>query len=263
VSDLKKHLYAVMYPNHALVASQLEPAEFGRYYSVGTARYYSGKMIFIEIDLEFRNDYFEIDKFLELTVPHPDGSPKQTKFISSYRVLEHLDLGSMQSLYAVTVSGETLEIKAQNYETVNDSQRIRIVQELNPIQLLVASTFDHRTLAKHLTSPGNPKGCPKLFFTQIDLDVDSFEKAWRENPFVSSPIPGIHPQKLLEATRDLAADSVPRTKSIGIQSVFGQVSYQQMSHGFFLASGEDLRFYPMPDEDTLRRDHYTWHKSMA
>ena len=33
----QKHLYAIMYPNFALVASQLAPADFGRYYSLGSA----------------------------------------------------------------------------------------------------------------------------------------------------------------------------------------------------------------------------------
>ena len=50
MSEFKKHLYAIMHPNRALVASQLEPMEFGRQYSVGTKRYYQGKVLFIEVD---------------------------------------------------------------------------------------------------------------------------------------------------------------------------------------------------------------------
>ena len=92
MADYQKYLYAIMHPNPSLVASQLEPLEFGKQYSVGTKRFYQGKLLFVEVDPAFRNDYFPIDEYLEKTVAKPDGSPKRTKIISSYRVLEHLDL---------------------------------------------------------------------------------------------------------------------------------------------------------------------------
>ncbi len=249
-----------MYPNFALVASQLEPADFGRYYSVGSARYYSGKMLFIEMDINYRNEYFKIDEFLEQTVEHPDGSPKMTKFISSYRVLEHLSIEAMGSLYAATVNGDVLRLDAQPYSPAPSNSRISIVQELNPIQLLVASSYDHPTLGKHLTTPGNPRGCPKLCFTQIDLDVDRFLEDWAKNPFLAAPIPGVHPQKLASVLEALKADSQPRTKSIGIQSIFDRVSYSRICNGFFVASQDELKHYPMPSQEVLQRDHYSWWK---
>lgn len=263
MSKYQKHLYAIMYPNSALVASQLPPHEFGRYYSVGTARYYSGKMMFIEVDINFRNDYFPIDEYLDLTVEHEDGTPKMTKFIASYRVLEHLDFKSLGAMSLVTVNGEVLRIERQEYKPLPEPGRVRIIQELNPIQLLVASTYDQKELGKYLTTPNNPKGAPKLLFTQLDLNVEKFLADWKANPFLSPPIPGVHPQKLASTLEALLADGEPRTKSIGIQSVFDRVTYGGLRHGFFLAHGDDLLYYPMPSQDELQRDHYTWWKSSA
>lgn len=258
----QKHLYAIMHPNFALVASQLEPADFGRYYSVGSARYYSGKMLFIEVDINYRHPELPIDEYLEQTVEHPDGSPKMTKFISSYRVLEHLSMESLGALYCATVSGDVLRIDPLNYDPPSGGtcSPICIIQELNPIQLLVASTYNHRELGRYLTTPGNPRGCPKLFFTQIDLDVDKFLQDWGQNPFLAAPIPGIHPQKLATTLDALKTDPSPRTKSIGIQSIFDRISYSRITNGFFVAEGDKLIHYPMPSQEVLRRDYYGWWK---
>ncbi len=256
----QKHLYAIMYPNFALVASQLEPADFGRYYSVGSARYYSGKMIFIEVDSNYRNENLPIDEYLDQTREHPDGSPKMTKFISSYRVLEHLSIESLGALYAATVTGDVLCIQPQKFSPNPSNSRINIIQELNPVQMLVASSYDQAALGKYLTTPGNPRGCPKLFFTQIDLDVDKFLADWKQNPFLAAPIPGVHPQKLATVLEALKADSQARTKSIGIQSIFDRMSYSRISNGFFVVAGDELKFYPMPSQEVLQRDHYSWWK---
>ena len=255
----QKHLYAIMYPNFALVASQLEPADFGRYYSVGSARYYSGKMVFIEVDINFRHPYFPIDEYLEQTKEHPDGSPKMTKFISSYRVLEHLSMESLGSLYAANTTGEVLRIEPHAYAPQPTNSRIRIIQELNPHQLLIASTYDPVELGKYLTTP-SPRGCPKLCFTEIDLDIDHFLTTWAENPFTAAPVPGIHPQKLATVLEALKADPQPRTKSIGIQSIFDRVSYLRLNGGFFVAGEDQLKHYPMPSSEVLQRDHYSWWK---
>ena len=76
--EYQKHLYMIVFPINALVASQLKPKDFGVHYITGGAKHFSGKMIFAELDINFRNEEFEIDKYLEATVPHEDGSPKKT-----------------------------------------------------------------------------------------------------------------------------------------------------------------------------------------
>lgn len=256
-----KHLYAIMHPNQSLVASQLEPDEFARYYSVGSARFYSGKMLFLEVDVAYRHPYFRIDELLGQTVEHPDGSPKHTKFVSSYRVLEHLEPSAVGALYAVTANGHALRMEKSARQELPEPGRVRIYQELNPVQMLVASTFDQPAFGRYMTSPDNTKGAPKLFFTQVELDVDGFLAEWERNPFLAPPIPGVHPKKLSEALVALRDDPAPRTKSIGIQSVFGDLHYGKIRHGFWLATGGELAFFPMPGEAELHSRHHAWWKS--
>jgi len=171
-----------------------------------------------------------------------------------------LSVECLGALYAATVSGDVLCIQPQKFSPSPSNSRINIIQELNPVQMLVASSYDHAALGKYLTTPGNPRGCPKLFFTQIDLDVDKFLVDWKQNPFLAAPIPGVHPQKLATVLEALKADNQPRTKSIGIQSIFDRMSYSRISNGFFVVAGDELKFYPMPTQEVLQRDHYSWWK---
>lgn len=262
MAEYNKHLYAIMHPNPSLVASQLEPLDFGRQYSVGTKRYYQGKLLFIEVDPSFRHEYFPIDEYLAKTVTKPDGSPKRTKIISSYRVLEHLDLNALGSLYAVTVSGATLKIDKQEYvASADESGSVRLIQEINPLELLVATTLDHQAFGALLTSENNPKGAPKLFFTELDLDVQGFLKGWESNPFLPAPIPGIHPQKLSVALKFLQGSTEYKTATLGLASVLDDVLYRSLKKGFFLSHGEKMNYYPFPSEATLQKDHFAWYKS--
>jgi hypothetical protein len=48
-------------------------------------------LIFVEVDPAYRHPYFHIDHAFDDLKPHEDGRPKATKFISSYRTLEHVD----------------------------------------------------------------------------------------------------------------------------------------------------------------------------
>lgn len=262
MAEYQKHLYAIMHPNPSLVASQLEPFDFGKQYSVGTKRYYQGKLLFIEVDPSFRSPYFPIDEYLDKTVTKPDGSPKRTKIVSSYRVLEHLDLAALGSLYAVTVSGATLKIDKKDYHSeAFKGGGIRIIQEINPLHLLVATTMDHQAFGSYLTTGNNPKGAPKLFFTELGLDVNGFLKEWEHNPFLPPPIPGIHPQKLSVALNFLLESEEYKTATIGLASVFDHVLYRGLKNGFFLSSGENINYYPFPDEEELKSDHFAWYRS--
>ena len=43
MAELQKHLYLILHPNEALVASQLSPEAFGSHYSIGSPRHFTGK----------------------------------------------------------------------------------------------------------------------------------------------------------------------------------------------------------------------------
>jgi len=76
----------------ALIASMLTPEEFGVYYAVGSQKKSRGQAIFFEIDPDFKHDFFPNEEGIRRCVPHEDGSPKRSIYISVYRVLEHIPL---------------------------------------------------------------------------------------------------------------------------------------------------------------------------
>ena len=108
MSGFAKHLYLILFPNEALVASQLTPEEFGKHYAIGSPRHFTGKVLFVEVDINFRHPYLKIDEYLKITESPVPDRPKRTKFVKSYRVLEHVDFSALQSLYLVTTGGGVL-----------------------------------------------------------------------------------------------------------------------------------------------------------
>ena len=52
--EYQKHLYMICFPINALVASQLDAEKFGEHYTTGSSKHFSGKVIFAEIDINFR-----------------------------------------------------------------------------------------------------------------------------------------------------------------------------------------------------------------
>src|SRR5688572_12679260 len=125
----QNRLYMILFPNTALVGSQLAPDDFGKHFNSASSKYYSGKLIFAEIDPAFRHNYFDLDVTLGKLQPHADGRPKSTKYVSTYRVLEHVDFDAILALYITTSDGATLQLKQGEYEARHQSGFIRVFAE--------------------------------------------------------------------------------------------------------------------------------------
>jgi hypothetical protein len=95
------YLYLSLVPE-ALIASQLPPDKFGQYYATGHAYRSKGQALFFEVDLAFRSDFFDIDQALAHCVAHPDGRPKNSVYVSTYRVIEHVPARALGQLYLTT-----------------------------------------------------------------------------------------------------------------------------------------------------------------
>jgi hypothetical protein len=258
MAEYGKHLYMIVFPINALVASQLTPHEFAEHYTIGSTKHYRGKVIFAEVDINFRDPYFEIDHYLSLTVPHPNGRPKKTKFISSYAVLEHVDLKSLKCLYLVTPNGKSLEIAAKPYTATNEPGLVRIYQEVTPLSNLVASTLDQRSFGKYITSETKSKGAPKICFTQYDFNVAEFLEKNKNREIMYSPIPENNPARLYQYLLELKSEPVKKTKTISLSTTLVEASYALIKHGFWFAAGAELLFYPMPSHDQLENQYYDW-----
>lgn len=258
--EYQKHLYMIVFPTNALVASQLPPDKFGEHYTMGSAKHFSGKVIFAELDVNFRNDYFEIDKYFAATVPHTDGSPKKTKFISSYNVLEHVDLSAIQKLFLCTRNGKVLPIEPAEYTAYNEPGMIRIYQEITPLETLVASMKDQRDFGKFITTQTKSKGAPKILFTQIDFNIDNFFENNRNREIFNIDLPGVNPYRFFDCITELKEKPEKTVKTISLGSLLKDISYKFLRHGFWFADGKELKFFPMPSETELQNQYYYWWK---
>ncbi|HVR74361.1 MAG TPA: hypothetical protein VMT52_08515 [Planctomycetota bacterium] len=259
----KKYLYSIMYPNYGLVASMLPPKEFGKHYTVGSSRYFHGQVIFSEIDINFRHEYFPIDRYLGEVKIKEDGSPKRTKFIKTYRVLEHLPFSAFKGLYVTSVMGKVLELQKKQYNRTHKQGLIRTFQEICPFSYILLTYMTPPEFGKYITDPDQPKGAPKVMFTQIELNIEKFLRMLEENPFLTSPIPNVHAHKLREQILEVKANPNKKIKGISLDSALGSLSFLRLRTGFWIAAGDELLYYPIPDRETLEKEHYDWFRSLT
>jgi len=260
MADYDKHLYMIVFPINALVASQLEPEQFGEHYITGSTKHFSGKVIFAELDINFRDDYFEIDKYLDLTVTQKDGSPKKTKFIKSYGVLEHVDLTAIKKLHLCTTNGKVLSIDPVEYTAYNKPGLIRIYQEITPLDTLVASTLDQREFGKFITTQTRSKGAPAIFFTQIDFTISRFLEMNKYKEILNIELPDVNPYRFYDCIVALKNNPEKTNKTIELGSLLRDLSYKYLRHGFWFVDSEQLKFFPMPSEADLENKYFYWWK---
>lgn len=260
---IEKHLYVIMWPNYALVASMLPPAEFGKHYSLGSSRYFHGLVVFAEIDEDYRHDFFPIDRLLEEVKPNAAGSPKRTKFISTYRVLEHIDLPAFRNLYITSTTGNVLSIEREPYDREHEQGFVRTFQEVCPLRTIVLTYMTPQEFGEYITDKEQPKSAPKVMFTQIDFAIDEFLQRLDADPFHSSPIPNVHPHKLRQQILELRARPDKRVKGISLDAALSKISFLRLRTGFWIAGGKELVYYPIPTQAELERDNFEWLRSLT
>jgi hypothetical protein len=260
----ERYLYLVAHPNHSLVASQLEPERFIRHFIRESARYFEGKLVLVELDPDFRHPYFDIDKAYSSLRPHEDGSPKATKFVSSYRVLEHIDFAAMGKLYLGDESGGYLALEGapEGTEPTKGADDLRVVLEIDPVGFIVLTRLGLAEYAGFATDPGNSKGAPRMLYTELDLSVDDFIRESEESPYVSSFYPGIHPDRLRASILELRKSPGKAVKGLSLHCPFDRVSYKLLRSGFVFASRTGIKYFPLLPLDEVERRHYKFWKSM-
>jgi len=268
----ERHLYLVVHPNHSLVASQLDAERFIKHYVRASARYFEGKLVFVEVDEAFRHPYFDIEGAYAQLKPHEDGSPKATKFISSYRVLEHMDFAAMGTLYICDASGGYVALEsAADPATLISGEAdscgsscdgLRVILEVDPVKFIVLTKLGLADYARFATDPGNSKGAPKMLFTELDLAVDDFMRETEESPYVSSFFPGIHPERLREAIKQLRGAPSKEVKGISLYCPLDRISYKLLRGGLVFAAKESIAYYPLLPLDEVERRFYKFWKNM-
>lgn len=252
---MKIHLYMLCYRFEALVASHLEPEAFGRYMAIGTQKNARGNVLFFEIDPSLRSDYFKLDDLERRCTPHLDGSPKRSKYISVYRVLEHLDLSVFGSLHLCTADGRVLSLDASPYDAKSEKPGSNLYEELCPVYPLVVSALAPASFLKFMTDPKNPVSIPRLFFVDMLLDRD-------ENGQLAGYLPYPDPLHLIDCLNDLEKGSDKKTKTVS-RSPRHHAFFRTIRRGFFLGDQTGMRFYEFPDRRVLEVEYARWWRSAS
>ena len=115
---------------------------------------------------------------------------------------------------------------------------MRIYQQINPLQMLVASNLDQRDYASYYTREDNIKGCPKLCFTQIDLVIDDFINMYQQDLASYNVLPNIPSGRLYDCIKELLDNRNKVGKTISLASIFPKLGYRWLKHGFWISEKE-------------------------
>ena len=256
------YLYMILHPNNALVASQLDASQFARHYTTGSSRHYRGKVIFAEIDPEFRHPFFRIDEVLATVGPHEDGRPKATKFIASYRVLEYIDLKAIRRVHLASQEGDSISLEPGDAVESPTTPSLSLYAEITPLRMLVLADRGFEEFGRYITDPQNPKSAPKQFCTQFDIDLSQFVGEFEANPFKPSPIPNVHPSTLRDAFIEISTYPDKHYKGISLDSRIDQISYKLLKNGFMFSSNDSMLFFPMPSLSEIENRSYKFWRTM-
>lgn len=253
---MEKYLYLSLVPE-ALIASQLPPEKFGQYYATGYGYKSKGQAVFFSVDLNFRSDSLDIERGLELCREHSDGRPKNSVYISTYRVLEHIPPSALGDLYLTTAYGATLTVQRREGE-IPVADGLHLYKELAPVNSLVASSEGPREFYEGITvSPSKLASFPALAFVELDLGELAHDP--EKGRTVDLPYENLHHLRevLMAVSKPKKATKlVERVQSAGF--VYRMV---KEGSGFYYGNGQDLAFYPMPSHSELRSEHPLWWRS--
>lgn len=248
------HLYLSLLPE-ALIASMLNPEDFATYYAVGATKKQHGEAMFIELDPDFRNDFFRIDEGLARCVPHPDGRPKKSVYVSTYRVLENVPLGAMRELHLVTAYGQSLPLSPSQELPVDDDP-LHMYQEIAPVTPLVVSTLGAQAFYDFLINdPDSMIHLPAVAFAELRLGQLAADPEF--GGVDDLPYDSIH--HLRECLVQLESKQI-HTKIVNrVQAP--QFPYRVIKHGLFIGKKEGLLYFKLPPRETLRSNYYSWWRS--
>ena len=237
------------------MASMLAPEEFGTYLAVGPSSRSRGQAIFFEVDPEFRSEHFPMHLIEQNCVPHPDGRPKNSLYLSVYRVLEHVPTSALGNLYLVTDDGKVLKLEKKPYEAETD-RFLHLYQEFCPVNPCVASSLNAEEFCRFVTDPKEPVQLPRLVFSELilrDLATNPLEGRVKELPYEQI-------EHLREGLAGLLANPKKKNKII-FRRLQQDFFFRTIRNGFFVGDQDGLSHYPMPSQEALEGEHYSWWRS--
>lgn len=252
---MQVRFYLMCHRVEALVASQLEPEAFGAYMATGNNKQTSGEVLFIEIDpSKIPDGWFDLERARN-ECKRLDGTPKRSKYVAIYRVMEHIPADAYGTLHCVTRDGRTLSIDPQPAAT-SGGEGMNLYLELCPVSPMVMSPLGPPDMVRHVTTPGQSIHVPRIFLAQMLLD-------FAEDGSLATYLPYRDPKHIADCARELrTGDGVKKAKTVDRTPWMGAF-YRTIGAGFFLGDHEQIRFYPFPSKAELEEKHWKWWRSAS
>lgn len=249
------HYYLTLFPMEALIASHHEPHRFGAYMAVGARRGSAERLIFAELnDCGF--DGIDWDHARDNCVPHSNGSPKNSVYLSIYRVLETVPLDAIGSIYLTTRDGRSLELPPQEFVAAETPANYYVYQELCPIHPLVVSRLEPGDFGRYITRENRQLHVPKIAFANLKvIDLDNLEDTGNIGAFYDRNV--CH---LQACVRSVIGPPGKRSKTLN-RSHIESFSFNILGRAIYISEGERTRSYPMPAHDDMLDTHYRWARS--
>jgi hypothetical protein len=247
------YLYLVLIPE-SLVASQLDPEAFGKYLSIGSTSRSRGQALYFEVDPSFSSEAFPMSLVEERNLVKPDGRPKNSLYLSAYRVLENIPASAIGDMYLATDDGRVLKLKRGEYHA--EEPRLHLYQEFCPVTPGVASTLDAIEFGKLITSPGNPVHFPRLVYSELILRELANDPAKGD----IGELPYSNVGHLRDSLGQLLDEPGKKNKMV-YRRLHEDVFFRTIRNGFFIAEKDNVYYYPMPSREELEAGHYGWWKS--
>lgn len=248
---METYLYFSLLPE-ALIFSQLPPERFGKYIAIGDKKLTSGPALFFALDPDLECPPFQLEEARKKCVPHPDGSPRRSTYVSVYGVLANLPVSALGSLYLATKDGLVLELEQGEYQP-SSSPGLHLYQELCPVLPKVASPLAPREFCCHVTNPDQPVYLPKVVF--CDLRIDGLATDPELSSANNLPYPDIN--HLRECLTALKYKSDKLTKIVK-RDLESSLLYYTLGEGFYAGDPDNFVYYPMPERETLQTKHRSW-----
>jgi hypothetical protein len=233
----------------------LPPEEFGNYLAIGTKKRSRGQAAFFEVDQSFRSDYFPLAAAEALLVFHPDGRPKRTKYVSIYRVLEHIPVEFLKDLYLATDDGRVLGLQKGDYSCV-EKEGLHLFQQIAPTRPRIVSSLDPLNFCRLFTDRRERVSVPRVAFCELKLDDLASDPRHGEAQDL--------PYRNLIHLRDCLVGLMERPdkpiKTV-IRYLHQDVLYRTIKNGFFVGDQQDFCYYPFPSREDLESKYYDWWRS--
>jgi hypothetical protein len=251
---MKVNLYLSVIPE-ALIASHLAPEEFGNYYAVGSQKRSRGQAVFFDVDPTIKGEFLRTSEIEKRCVPHEDGSPRRSTYLSIYRALEHVPLSALGKLYLTTDDGHVLALDRADYQPTATAG-LHLYQEICPVTPRVASKLAPHEFAAHITDRANPVSVEKIVFTELRLDALAAdpEKGSAAN------LPYANLDHLRDCLKELTNRFAKPSKVVA-RDTSASILYRTVQGGFYVADRTGMAYYPMPSRADLESHFYAWWRS--